>query len=488
MEIKIEDFDNLTREVRALKMLTLNLRDAIEDGMYSNDIHNDAIQERHIDSGVITKNKITLTLDDINDGFVYGRVLETSITAGQILLSQVSGCLDDIADGTYAKALSTSLSSGAVLLAQADGTLDDITNGTTYGRVNVTNISSGSILLAQCTGDLDDVANGTTYGKVALTSISAGKIIIAGLDSGITDRMFASLNTKNAIEAWRHTSDITLIDGGDIYANSLTLVGTANDYDLDGIPETVTNKNFTTINQTKLGGVATGADVTGSNTAADTSLVNGLAASSIAGWAHATDTTKIDGGDIYTDTITVRKITLDSVGFLKTVGKDSYIDTTAGIWMGYYSGYYRLNIGYGSGTVGNFLQWTGTGLILRGKLYIGGGTNEDITFEDSGIRMYDMGGQVISLYKAGLKYLRLVLGSTYGQLATDGVLSLSGNNIEIAASAKFFYFYTTGSFRLPALTSAPTAHQGDLTCNASASDWFSGYITDWEHFQTSEGW
>jgi len=111
---------------------------------------------------------------------------------------------------------------GVVLLSQCDGDLDDITNGTTYGKVKITNISAGHILLAQCTGNLDDIANGTNYGKVALTSISAGKIVVAGLDSGVTDRMFSDLNTKNNIEAWRKSGAVTYIDGNKIYTGSIT--------------------------------------------------------------------------------------------------------------------------------------------------------------------------------------------------------------------------------------------------------------------------
>lgn len=69
---------------------------------------------------------------------------------------------------------------------------------------------------------LDDISDGSTYGRVALTGISAGKIVVAGLDSGVTARMFQNGTTKTNIEAWRHASDVTLIDGGDIYTSSIT--------------------------------------------------------------------------------------------------------------------------------------------------------------------------------------------------------------------------------------------------------------------------
>ena len=82
-------------------------------------------------------------------------------------------------------------------------------------------------------------------------------------------------------------------------------------------------------NLTDAGGLATsdrgdldytdGADVTASNTSADTSAVSGLAAASVAGWAMPAHTTYIDGGDIYTDTITATQI---NVGTLSAISAD----------------------------------------------------------------------------------------------------------------------------------------------------------------------
>jgi len=160
---------------------------------------------------------------------------------------------------------------------------------------------------------------------------------------------------------WKHSSDETKIDGGDIYAGSITVgslnvvgidsngqlklseIGSGN---ADNIGDGTTNKMFTGTEQTKLTGIATGADVTASNTAADaaaytggsiavaytdakatdanadqtsantaadTALVSGLAAANVAGWAHGSDATKIDGGDIYTNTITASQIAATTI-------------------------------------------------------------------------------------------------------------------------------------------------------------------------------
>jgi len=463
MDISIEEYDALVQDVRALKILVINLRDTIEDGLYSNDIHSNAIQERHIDDGVITKDKITLTMDDIPNGVIYGKLLGTSITAGKVLLSQASGNLDDLADGTYGKLLSTSLSSGLALLSACDGDFDDITNGTTYGKVKVTNISAGNILLAECTGNLDNIANGATYGKVALTSISAGKIIVAGLDSGITDRMFSNLNTKNNVEAWRHTSDITLIDGGNIYTNSLTLASAANDYNWSSLPD---DGNKPVNN----------ADVTGSNTAAD--IVNLPATPSGAGlFANGT-----------------------YIGYYDSISWKAYIQN---------NGYF-----YFGGDANNYVQWAGSTLNIKGnivitggsgiasltdagdlatkdevantdlgttiisggylrtdlikvkKVYVGGGSNEDIIFEDSGIRFYDASSNELIFSRSGYASMEIWMqSSARANIVSGAQLGLKANNdiIMLPGSSYGSTFYTTGTLQLPKLTNAPTAHNGDIT-------------------------
>jgi len=68
---------------------------------------------------------------------------------------------------------------------------------------------------------LDEIPDGDEYGKVKLTGISAGRIVVAGLDAEVTDRMFTDPTAKENIEAWRHSSDATLIDGGKIYTGSI---------------------------------------------------------------------------------------------------------------------------------------------------------------------------------------------------------------------------------------------------------------------------
>ena len=160
----------------------------------------ECVTAEKIEAGAITATEISFTafdvdvddLDDVDDGSTYSRVKTTDITSGHIVLSTTSGDLDDISDGSN------------------------------YGKVDVNDISSGHILLSTTSGDLDDISDGSTYGKVAGTSITAGKIIVAGLDSGVTARMFTNSTTQTNMEGWIHGSDVTKIDGGDIYANTIT--------------------------------------------------------------------------------------------------------------------------------------------------------------------------------------------------------------------------------------------------------------------------
>ena len=208
----------------------------------------------------------------------------------------------------------------------------------------------------------------------------------------------------------------------------------------------------------------------------------------------------------------VGDITLESDGFIRTDGKDNYADLTAGFFLGYDGGAYKLNIGNNV----KYLKWTGSALQVKGlvsldslsainanlgnitagniqgtRFQVGAGTDQDIYFEDSGIRLYDASGTGLVFAKTGLESAFILLNASavaFGALSAPRIEFYDDDKTIINCVSKAFYFYNTGTIRLPALTSAPTAHQGDLSCNASASDWFSGYITDWEHFQTTEGW
>jgi len=414
------ELDQLKEDLKIIKFKLQEINDTLEGRILANNIHNKAIEERHIKDGEITADKITLTLDDINNGTNYGRVLSTSISAGKIILSEVNGVIDDIADGTYAKVLSTSLSNGAVLLAKASGTLDDITNGTNYGKVKITNISAGNILLAQCIGNLDNIADGINYGKVALTSISAGKIIVAGLDSGITDRMFADLATKNNIQAWRHTTDVTLIDGGKIYTGSIVAGSIAanaietSKIQAGAITADKIATSTITANKLKIGAQSFTHNLVFSSTDLDTvswaagtiTMADGTTYSIVAGNTGNMTARTYIYLDIAISTTILQKTTTagTAVGDGKLLIATAINSTTQAL--------FEVHTGIGGTVITGSKIETGTitadklsvtslsaisatlgtvsaGTISGTRLKIGSGTNEDIYFEDSGIAKID---------------------------------------------------------------------------------------------------
>lgn len=161
---------------------------------------------------------------------------------------------------------------------------DIYTGSITAAKLTVVGIdSNGKLVLSQIgSGTLDNVPDGTTYKLLPATSITSGQIIVAGLAATVTGRMFADSTTKTNIEAWRHSSDVTLIDGGDIYTTSIVVAKLATD---------ATDRFFT----------------------------DSTTKTNIEAWKHASDVTKIDGGDIYTGTVTAAKLTvvgIDSNGKL----------------------------------------------------------------------------------------------------------------------------------------------------------------------------
>ena len=149
------------------------------------------------------------------------------------------------------------------------------------------------------------------------------------------------------------------------------------------------------------------ADQTSVNTSSDTSAVGGLTASKIAGWAHTSDTTKIDGGDIYTNTVTATQINVTQLDALTvntgTLNVDEAIksgqtayDTGAGFWMEYNSGTPRFSIGNASA---NKFLWDGTNVSVTGTINatagafsggvdVGGTANVQIDGSDSSIKVF----------------------------------------------------------------------------------------------------
>ena len=139
--------------------------------------------------------------------------------------------------------------------------------------------------------------------------------------------------------------------------------------------------------------------ITGSITA--TSTIGGLLASSIAGWSHSSDTTSIDGGDIYAGS----SITIGSGGLLQ-IGQTAY-DTGTGFWVGDDSGTYKLSIGKDSG---NKLTWNGTNLAVTGAINATSGNFTGTVNVGAAGKVYlDGANEVIKVYDSSSN-LRVEIG------------------------------------------------------------------------------
>jgi len=114
----------------------------------------------------------------------------------------------------------------------------------------------------------------------------------------------------------------------------------------------------------------------------------------------------------------------------------------------------------------------------------GGGTNEDIYFEDSGIRLYDAGSNILNFYKSGLALVSMYF--------SNGVrLYTSGDFVSLHAGSYIFSCNNSGCFKFPSVVSAPAGAQGYMTYN-DANDRFVGFIggsdNKWGHWLLSSGW
>lgn len=262
----------------------------------ANEIFANTLTANEINTASINLSEFSGNLDDIGDGSSYARVLATAISAGNILLSETIGSLDNISDGvSYGRINKTSISAGNIILSTVIGDLDDITDGTTYSKVLTTSISAGKIILSETDGDLDDVSDGTTYGKILLTEISAGHIKITGSDG-----------TTTVIDGGQIQS--TSIKTGDIAADAITAdkIDVTNlsaiNADLGIITAGSLNINSGVFEVTSAGAMtATSATITGALTAGAGSSIDGAYISNI------------NADDITTGTLSADRIGASSI-------------------------------------------------------------------------------------------------------------------------------------------------------------------------------
>ena len=158
------------------------------------------------------------------------------------------------------------------------------------------------------------VETGAAGKDCKITTIGAAGLVVSGITA---NQIAANVITTSELNFTpvQSTDVIAKInasaEGIKIEADNITIAGTTT-FTSGWAAATNAEADINVLNTTNAPAAAN-ADVTSANTSADTSAVSGLAAASVAGWAHATDATKIDGGDIYTNTVTATQIAANTI-------------------------------------------------------------------------------------------------------------------------------------------------------------------------------
>ena len=391
MDISIEDFDLLSGEVRALKSLCLKLRDTIEGGLISNNLHANAIQTNNIKDDVITGSKI------IADAITAEHIQALAIDASKIAIGTITS--SQIEEGTIA----------ADRLKVGDITALQISSGSITAGLLKTGGQAFSHSMTFSSTDSDTVS--WTSG-----SIKTADGTVYSIDAGDTGNMAART--------------YIYLDKG----ISETVLQTSTSYDAplgdERIPiATAKNSTGNAVFQVFQGGG--GVFISG-----------GMIA------AHTIGATQITAGTITASEIASNAITAAKINVSNLQSVSSTLGT--------------VSVGTISGT----------------RFRVGGGTNEDIYFEDSGIRFYDVGSNTVRFYKSGSSHFEISLSSNNIGLSTNGI-SMAFSN-----SSKTMSFSYHGTLNLPTLSSAPTGYQGDIAVEDSGS----GDANETLHFYVNAHW
>ncbi|MBA7540660.1 hypothetical protein ES705_32959 [subsurface metagenome] len=109
-----------------------------------------------------------------------------------------------------------------------------------------------------------------------------------------------------------------------------------------------------------------------------------------------------------------------------------------------------------------------TGTLDAVRIKVGYGTNEDILFKQSGIRLYDAGSNNI-FFTAANSSLTFNFGSNYVKVRS------MVERLYLSNASKTLVFYDTGALQHCSVWYAPSGHQGDMIYN-DQDDYFCAYI------------
>jgi hypothetical protein len=134
-----------------------------------------------------------------------------------------------------------------------------------------------------------------------------------------------------------------------------------------------------------------------------------------------------------------------------------------------------------------------SGAIYGTRFYVGSGTNEDIYFMDSGIRLYDGGASTLVFYKSGYAIFSLNLTSSGIQLLSTGTLFISAgvSPLTLISGGQQLRFYNTAQLKIGVSSSAPSSNNvyGEIIFdNLGASGQLHIYTSGWRHITSLSGW
>ena len=532
MDITKEEYDEITNDVKTLKMMVQDLQDIVEDSIgnvnilsnaiATNNIKDDAITTDKIVAGAITADLIeaeainaskiavgTITADQIEDGTISAdKILALTITASQIEANTITA--NEIAAITItaaeivgetitgAKIAATTIEAGNIVTGTITGTQihgETITSGLLEtGAIHISSeVGADAGLYAR--SDYLGFWSGTAWQAYIK---SDGDFYFGGDANNYISWNGTNLNIKGNITLLNTipSSDVTglgdLAIEDDVAYGDLTGTkpptnadNTSSNNDWSDVADDDGNKpasnadvTLSAINGSLLvtgggitlnGGGAIKSRYKDSYNDATAGFYLGYSGGYKFGIGDSTHYMQWNGS-----TLTIKGITttdyLSSIsanigeliigstygGEIHSYGKDSPTDTTAGFWLGYSSGY-KFNIGNGNVTAGtgNCMIWDGSSLTVRGSLKVGGGSNEDITFEDSGIRFYDSGSRTLAITKTSYESFYIGLQTTYIDLVSTGYFRFGANG-------RPFLMQEDGVFVLNNLGSNPTGVAGGI--------------------------
>jgi len=196
------------------------------------DINDGAIVAAHMDAGAIVAAALAKGVQPFNSNitFIPKSGSETTVvttTGGDIAFAdETTQGIDAYDSGTLDAGIPYYIyfTVGSSTLLKST-TYSDATTGTT-GLLAVVMRSSTAdqkvLIQPFYSKGLNINADVLATNCVLADAIASEAVVIGKIDTDVVSRFFTTDDIKTNIEAWRHASDLTLIDGGDIFTNSIT--------------------------------------------------------------------------------------------------------------------------------------------------------------------------------------------------------------------------------------------------------------------------